>query len=29
MNPVEGIEFLGDRILKTKDNPTFLDSMKS
>ncbi|HUU44334.1 MAG TPA: transcription termination factor Rho [Acidobacteriota bacterium] len=29
MNPVEGIEFLSDRIIKTKDNAKFLESMKS
>jgi transcription termination factor Rho len=29
MNPVEGMEFLLDRIKKTKSNTKFLDSMKS
>ncbi len=29
MNPVEGMEFLLDRIRKTKSNTKFLDSMKS
>jgi len=29
MNPVEGMEFLLDRIKKTKSNSKFLDSMKS
>jgi transcription termination factor Rho len=28
MNPVEGMEFLLDRVKKTKNNKTFLDSMK-
>ena len=29
MNPVEGMEFLSDRMRRTKDNASFLDSMKS
>ena len=29
MNPVEGMEFLLDRVRKTKSNTKFLDSMKN
>lgn len=29
MNPVEGMEFLSNRLLKTKNNEQFLESMKS